>query len=792
MEEKIDGTIDETYKGGSVIGSPDELAEYGVWVKSGPQDFEEPFGDESADISLDLSRDFSPFGDDEFPDFGGSGGIDSIDAIDAGEAAAGNNGGFDFSDSVFENTEDESLEGQDTIDIDIPPDTETPAAYTDDEVMDLDFFPETGTDALDSPESGDFSVPEGFAEWGDFSLSEDSEKSANSGTDTGETGLEEISLVEEVPEFEILDAGLPEENTAETGTEASKETEVSKDPIDDFEIDFEDISGLPEIPLEDLPEAGETPDAPPGDNAGADNAVPASDGEVKETGVSTQLLLQIVNELSSIKSEIADLKKELAASKDTTPPKEPAGQSEGRVLDETGDENTAPAPIGEAESGGDEGALIGVPGEEPEVPDETVEAVPEAAGFAAPLEDEPVEDISTADFPSPETAGEIPVGETGEEIEEVEELAGPISEPGEPADDLVLELPVENDGEAAAFDPSIDDSFAQIIPEGFEEKPSAPPLHTEAAPDEDDFFDTGILADDETPETEPSGADTQADIPDGGDTGGDVDFDLGPEPNEAAPDSDSEIPDFSLDLGAEFDSADLEPEEDIAINIPADSEDENNENDESAGFDFADEILESLDITLPEDSTEIPGESFGGDDLSTDPSADISNAPSNDLPEDSGEVLPDLVPKDEPETEIEAQTADEFPVEDEYLSPEFDEFSITSAEEIPEAEVSPEPIPEPPDMEPEPVSPEPVPEPPAPTPAPPEPVTKAAPAVKAADVPPNSALAGVPEKVRTELRTVLSYMDKLLESLPEEKIEEFARSEYFDTYKKLFEDLGLG
>ena len=42
-----------------------------------------------------------------------------------------------------------------------------------------------------------------------------------------------------------------------------------------------------------------------------------------------------------------------------------------------------------------------------------------------------------------------------------------------------------------------------------------------------------------------------------------------------------------------------------------------------------------------------------------------------------------------------------------------------------------------------------------------------------------------------ELKNVLSYMDHLLESLPEEKIEEFARSEYFDSYKKLFKELGL-
>jgi hypothetical protein len=60
---------------------------------------------------------------------------------------------------------------------------------------------------------------------------------------------------------------------------------------------------------------------------------------------------------------------------------------------------------------------------------------------------------------------------------------------------------------------------------------------------------------------------------------------------------------------------------------------------------------------------------------------------------------------------------------------------------------------------------------------------------------PDEAPAGVdvniPIGLKTELKNVLSYMDHLLESLPEEKIEEFAKSEYFDAYKKLFKDLGL-
>jgi pilus assembly protein FimV len=50
----------------------------------------------------------------------------------------------------------------------------------------------------------------------------------------------------------------------------------------------------------------------------------------------------------------------------------------------------------------------------------------------------------------------------------------------------------------------------------------------------------------------------------------------------------------------------------------------------------------------------------------------------------------------------------------------------------------------------------------------------------------------IPDNLKDEIRTVLKYMDNLLEALPEEKINEFASSDYFVMYKKLFEDLGLG
>lgn len=58
-------------------------------------------------------------------------------------------------------------------------------------------------------------------------------------------------------------------------------------------------------------------------------------------------------------------------------------------------------------------------------------------------------------------------------------------------------------------------------------------------------------------------------------------------------------------------------------------------------------------------------------------------------------------------------------------------------------------------------------------------------------VPPADRSDSFPSDLRDEIRSVLQYMDQLLESLPEEKIEEFARSEHFEVYKRLFEELGL-
>ena len=55
----------------------------------------------------------------------------------------------------------------------------------------------------------------------------------------------------------------------------------------------------------------------------------------------------------------------------------------------------------------------------------------------------------------------------------------------------------------------------------------------------------------------------------------------------------------------------------------------------------------------------------------------------------------------------------------------------------------------------------------------------------AGEVPPQG------EPAKDDLRSVLEYLDKLLGGLPDEKIREFSRSQQFQTYKKLFRELGL-
>jgi hypothetical protein len=771
------------YDDRGAIGSSEELDEYGVWVKSGPQDIsgESPAEDfsadyssdnEDADISLDLSRDFSLSVQDDLPDFTNFTGTEDA----SGDTLGGDGGISDFGGFSFESPEndnsgdnggdfgtagDEDAGGDDPfLGFDVPPDTESG------ETIDFDAFPEFETDAQDSVDAP---------------------------AEAGEISFEEIGINDDEDlNFEDFTGSIPEDIPGENAFQESD---------DDFTISFEDSTGFPEIPEES-----------PGNRETAEVFPSAAEPDTEKSAISTQLLLRIVDELSSIKSELSSLKKELtsvkgAVSREENDDQVPAGffdESDDEKIALTGDEmdhilNTASF---EEEEGNDavEGAIV----EEPEIQGEP-ETIPIEIDMdefgpepvitpyeeKKDLEDNLSEDISglsgdlhfDADEPASDT---LPPDLSDDSGADLSDLTGKLSvdtdalprddeifSDGETGNvDLSLDLSPENGEEIAGafdsldFDSSTEDSFAQLIPEGFEDKPAELPLHTEDTLEEDDLLETGILPEDDSLSTELFTEDISVDdisIEDisaaagtGDSTGLDFGFELGPELDEDTPAADIEIPELSLDLGAEFDTGALTAAEDMAIDIPADGE---NAGEEPIEFDFTEESLESSDAAAAEDTEYLLD--------------DISLGETDTITE---EVLPDITLEDEPALELPVE------IEDEALSADLGDFTVEAEEVLNEESFNEETLEEvlneetlnmeiPVESETE-------------LPASPLPAAET-------NIPSGGALAKVPVKIREELKTVLTYMDQLLESLPEEKIKEFAQSEYFDTYKKLFEDLGL-
>jgi hypothetical protein len=815
------------YDDRGAIGSSEELDEYGVWVKSGPQDISgessaENFtagvssDDEDSGVLLDLSRDFSLSVQDEkepsdLADFTGtedfSGGM--VPGNDDGDIS-------DFGEFSFESPENEDSGGGDAagenaqfVDFDIPQDAESI------EIKDSDSFSEFETGARDLADT-----PE----------------------DAGEIKFEEIDVNGDTDlNFEDFTESITGKNSFQK-------------PDDDFAISFDDTTSF-----------SKTPDEESGGNRETDEVLPpAAESDTGKSEVSTQLLIRIADELSSIRNELSSLKEEFLSVKGEISRGKTAGQGQDGFFDEVDDEKIAltgtemdnilnTASFAE-EAGNDvvEGGMIDgieIQGEPESMPieidmDEFVSepVIPshegeqylseDISGLSGELDFDtglPVSDALPDDLEAgiPDSTGELFVDEIGALSRD-----GEIFPDGETGDfdlggDLLLDISPENGKETdGAFDPSIfdspldsstEDSFAQLIPEGFEDKPAESPLYTEdAAIAESEFLETGFLPKDEPLDTElfsedtsiedipvedisiediPAAAEDAAfeegefpetsflpkdelldtelfsedtsiedisveDIPataeDGDITDLDLDLDFGfdsdLELDEDTPDG--KIPEISsLDMEAEFDA--LAAEEDIALDVPADRE---NAGEKPIEFDFTEESLESPDAVAAEDIEDLLDDiSFGEADTVT-----------------TGEILPDISLEDEPLFEL--------PVEDESLSADLGDFTV-EGEEIPNEEAFNE---EPLEAALYEESPN------AKIPAKSETELPASPPPAAEkDIPEGSALAKVPAKVRKELKTVLTYMDRLLESLPEEKIKEFAQSKYFDTYKKLFEDLGL-
>jgi hypothetical protein len=895
--EKIPSIFDDR----AAIGSSAELDKYGVWVKSGPEDF---LGDGTGTIQ-------EPGG--EIPDF---------DAFSTGDGADSGILSDGFSDAVFAETGTEEPENTGIFDetfdtADLVEDFETPD-FSDSPDFDMaldDARFETAETEADL--SRDFSSPVDFDGAEELEVHTETEEAAGSAVfteNTGENGeepsygeftaetesaaWEEAAAVREEPfpeaalppdtgaeepsvfseqfsfdenisldEFAAapeepssgLDAGVP--NTDGANRDAASSGDTFDDVVDgaglnDAGVDISAAhtadtgeTAFGDASLDDffLDEDFALPDDDDESAAVENAAVPSGNtAAAGQTEISNQLLLKIANELSSIKGEITSLKEELSAVqvRAASVVQDADGNTEkhaekprGGFLNGAGEETIALTGdemdniLRGADFTEEEGAIesldstplyeedLGDAGAEeeaspfPSAPETAPkEEVPQAEPAVEEAPEEIVLDFSLDDISTgPETAAGHFAG-TAEALledpraEEPPEAELPQAEPivEEAPEEITLDFSLDDiaagpetaaddfaGADALAADAPVEEPRVEEPPE--EEVPQAEP-GTEEPPEEialDFPLDDDIVPAAPLPEKKPKEASVAPQsapvLPDEDFSMSDVDFAEmasaleGASLDEAPGGGGQEAAGFEDTIPEAFtQDTDAALEDDASFFTDSFAGDENLAGG-SAGFAGAEnlaleidadlELDTSLDEPVLEDFAETGAASTGEpgiifEDLDLDlPDDDALSPPA---PEEEAESLPDIVLDNSfAELTEEKTTVSGLEFDGEDVDP-----APASGREEPE-----------------------------------EPVESAARTAKPVlensaetaeagrtgkpEVGASAELAGVPERLKNELRTVLSYMDQLLESLPEEKIEEFARSEHFDTYKKLFEELGL-
>ncbi|MDR0602578.1 MAG: hypothetical protein LBG42_09390 [Treponema sp.] len=605
-------------------------------------------------------------------------------------------------------------------------------------------------------------------------------------TDPGFDAALDSDDLSSLPDLDIPDkndsSGLDDLGLPEPDDSVDFSGGIAEEPIEEAGPD--DDEGFTEISMDDFLD--------PAEPEPVAETLPAAGREKTAAGdLSTQLLMKIADELSSIRTELTTLKKEFAAVRGEAPAEERGdSQSRGGFFDEeddekialTGDEldnilNTADFT---EETGADATG---------ELKEDLVETGD--SGFPDEMDDKPLPDMLSDE--------EDIIGEdiTGEGTESAESGSETISGEAEniglnfdfadsDLDELGSEAKVEDQISGFSLD-DIDgnDELKQLQEEGV--KPMTPP------PEDTTYLEEDPLAVEKSETAE--------------------DLSLEDTPDEFALDSLS-LDEGSMDLSeAVIDEPDLgagitenplqEPllddfslDDDISIDMDLSGLDEKNpeteENifDEDSGGDIAIDIPgeeeettidipaeEEIAIDIPGEDIDIPDDdaaiNISGEDTVTDaPAGDITETVSfEDTPElpsvkstedDSfAPVIPEgfIVEADDSSVPFEDDIEEKEVLADDGLAALDETAEISSGAEAVDAETAGVEEPE-------------------------------LPVSGTGDDFDDEAL-DIPSNIKQELKTVLSYMDQLLESLPDEKIEEFAKSEYFDTYKKLFKELGL-
>ena len=794
------------YDDRGTIGSYDELDEYGVWVKSEPQDLSLAGAEakETAELPGETFEEFSEDAFDEIPD------TDDFDmASDIDDLP-------DF---------DDLLEGKSMEDTAAVDDTDDIVVKDDFDMLDIEDTDEeiqTEDEDIDFSDLGNFSDQEsdGFEEPDDFEKMEmenlldlPNELSLD---DSDEIALDndEIALDNDVSGDDDSDddSEFIEITMEDLIGPIDGDVDLDSSPEDD-DVDMSDSLTVEldgdEFPIDEISVDGEIEEYDEPLTASAEQS--ATDTTGSEV-LSTQLLMKIAEELSSIRNELSTLKKDLS-SVSAAVPAAPAEEDEKIAL--TGDElsnilNTSPPPASGAAETEDsffdkeDDEKIALTGDELSNILNTADFT-EEAGADATMEFVEDDEDSLADFSlidldenmaaDPQEADlEELVSEysaeqssiededivTSEEVSDLDIFSDPLEsiESIESIDSIDLtefpdmdlsldEVGVSADDEETALDIESPTANEELEEEAF------PEFVMDETEELSEIRKTGVSPISYAPEPEDSNYLTEED-PLSIETV-DLSEAVIDEPDLSSQLRDNPIEEPSLEDISDDISIDLETEEDISI-----SEDIFTEKDEDFDSDletFEDDMELTMDLSGM-DSFQSDTDSFeektpaAFDADSSQSGGDLSLIPEGFIEEaDAAESLSTSIDSVELDS-MELDSAELYSGEDDdtISMDDIDNF-VTGPEETVEdfGEIQDDVSLIPGESS--------------------EPAFAAALSDEAKEVAQKPG--EIPSHLKKELRTVLSYMDQLLESLPDDKIEEFAKSEYYDTYKKLFKELGL-
>ncbi len=776
-------------------GNTNELDSYGVWVKRPPQDSNEdtiiPETEEKTSNIIEEDFDLPDFSDIPEP-------IESDELKDnpfTEEESKNDDGNIELSSDIsLDDFLDDSASGM-------------PGSSESTEEIDLDSF------VGDSSGSSEEISLDDFLDGDDFGSSSSSEKEDDVANDEAldislnfntpkedEVQTEEISEEtdydsdyesehepeESVPEkkvdFSSIDTGAMEEislddfsmaeSDAATADAAAKaiSSSVESEDVDltEFGTGGESHAAAPKQTVIDydlaITEDDEVSSAPVIKEIKTDAKAEEKETTTENTAINNELLERIISDLSGLKDEISNLKNDLAELREKS-------SIENALPSCATQENEAEieTPATEEPSGffgnSDEDETIALSGDElsnimnsADFTEEVVENVSpdaetkEAAGFTEETfvnDVEPSAEETTFDM-SQENEASYPISDSFSDASESSLSANSESEPEVSVSNDFIEMsPTEDFGmqEEVKSEPAEPESFDEN--EDIQEETAAASDIPDTIPDDiidEPAFDDSLYSA-PTPMPEESGI-IEEEVPS-------LEEPLVTDTFETEP-SDAFASEEETDSGLSLGMEEAEPEE---PNLEIMTEDS-----------LPEEIdIPKVDEILPEETSD------NADDIMVDsnPSDFMESVKIDETEKVRDPFIDDIM--EEPPTVEDAITDENV----EYLAK--DENAIVDADVPPVAAEEPSATFEEPQIETKQES----------FPTAKEEVSSPAESISEETAESNAEDRTLPDDIKSDIKSVLLYMDQLLENLPEDKIMEFAKSEQFVTYKKLFSELGL-